>query len=451
MTICRSTRRFVGLQFGAIWDPASCFLRSPAKQALRSQPIPQMVEPTACHSVQNPVFARGESMTAAIPVLPIRYYDRMPPRAIRVLLLADTHLGIDLPERPRIVRRRRGDDFFANYGRALRPALAGEVDLVVHGGDVFFRSRVSPQLVMRAFEPLKRIADAGVPVVVVPGNHERSAIPYPLLAAHPRIHIIDRPRTVTLILEGIHVALAGFPCERRDVRSSFADLVERTGWGNAPADIRLLCLHQSVEGATVGPVDYVFRGGDPDVISGNAIPPGFAAVLAGHIHRHQVLTSDLSRRALAAPVFYPGSIERTSTAERDEDKGYLIIEIDPDPATGGHVRSWTFHRLPARPMIDVELGPDDWSAGIVEEHIRRHLAALPQDAIVRLRLTDDLPALMRFPLTAKRVRALAPSTMNVEVTESRARGSASPPRTPMRRTSLPDQRSLNWNGPGVAG
>ena len=104
---------------------------------------------------------------------------------LRVLLLADTHLGLDLPVRPRIERRRRGADFFANTVRALQPALRGEVDLVVHGGDLLFRSRVPPDLVQRAMAPLFEVADAGVPVYLVPGNHERGRIPYPLLARHP--------------------------------------------------------------------------------------------------------------------------------------------------------------------------------------------------------------------------------------------------------------------------
>ena len=59
---------------------------------------------------------------------------------LRVLLLADTHLGLDLPLRPRVDRRRRGPDFFANTARALEPALRGEVGLVVHGGDLLYRS-----------------------------------------------------------------------------------------------------------------------------------------------------------------------------------------------------------------------------------------------------------------------------------------------------------------------
>ena len=232
-------------------------------------------------------------------------------RRVRILLIADTHLGL-------------GPQHFSRFEQALQPAFRREVDLVVHGGDVFFRSRVKPGLVFRAFEPLKRIADSGVPVVVVPGNHERSAIPFPLLAAHPCIHIFDRPRTITLDVRGTRVAFAGFPNERDRIRERFGELVERTEWKSAEAGVRLLCLHQTVEGATVGPVGYMFRDA-PDVIPRRAIPSGFAAVLAGHIHRHQVL-----REKLSAPVFYPGSTERTSSAERFESKGYLVIDIAAD-------------------------------------------------------------------------------------------------------------------------
>jgi DNA repair exonuclease SbcCD nuclease subunit len=255
-------------------------------------------------------------------------------RAIKVLLIADTHLGFE----------RRREDFFRAYEHALEPAIRGEVDLVIHGGDVFFRSRVKPGLVMRAFEPLKRIADSGVPVLVVPGNHERSAIPYPLLALHPGIHLFDRPRTVSLNLHGAAVAVAGFPCERNQVRYRFRELVQRTGWRSVRSELRLLCFHQSVEGATVGPNDYVFRA-DADVIPGATIPRGFAAALAGHIHRHQVLATDLSGRPLAAPVFYPGSTQRTSAAEWGETKGYVTLEFEPAADGIGRIREWKFLSL----------------------------------------------------------------------------------------------------------
>ena len=116
----------------------------------------------------------------------------------------------------------------------------------------------------------------------------------------------------------------------------------------ADADLRLLCLHQTVEGAQVGPADFTFRRG-PDVIAGRSIPPGFAAVLAGHIHRHQVLDHDLDGVPFAAPVFYPGALERTSFAERAEPKGYLVLDAVPG-AEGGTVASWRFIRLQA-PLV----------------------------------------------------------------------------------------------------
>lgn len=98
----------------------------------------------------------------------------MTTESLKVLLLADTHLGFDEPRRPRVQRRCRGPDFWANYERALAPARRGDVDLVVHGGDLLFRSKVRAPLVDRALEPLRQIADGGVPVVHTLGNHERS-------------------------------------------------------------------------------------------------------------------------------------------------------------------------------------------------------------------------------------------------------------------------------------
>ena len=53
----------------------------------------------------------------------------------------------------------------------------------------------------------------------------------------------------------------------------------------------------------------------------------FLAVLSGHIHRFQVLTKDLWGRPIKIPILYPGSIERTSFAEKDEPKGYLKVEL----------------------------------------------------------------------------------------------------------------------------
>jgi len=265
---------------------------------------------------------------------------------IKVLLLGDTHLGLDLPRRPRVTRPRRGHDFLRNYKLALEPARRGEVDLVIHGGDLFHKRDADPGLVQIAMAPLQELAEGGTHVALVPGNHEGGRIPCPLLARHPLIHIFHAPGALTLEIRGIRMAVGGFPFQRR-IGETFSEGVEQCGILREPADIRVLAMHQSVEGAQVGPVSYTFRPGR-DVIRGAHLSRRLAAVLSGHIHRRQVLTHDLNRRPLPSPVLYPGSVERTSSAERHEPKGYITLELAPDRA-GGRLVSHRFIELPTGP------------------------------------------------------------------------------------------------------
>ena len=329
---------------------------------------------------------------------------------LRVLLVADSHLGFDLPVSPRIKRRRRGEDFFANHEMALASAFAHEVDVVVHAGDVFDRPGVRAEVALRAYAPLRAIAARGIPVVVVPGNHEKSQLPHGHLLTHPNVHVFSQPRTVKLDVRGIRLALAGFPYVRRDVRTRMLELVQHTGWRATDADCSLLCVHHCVESATVGPGNYTFTTAS-DVIRHADVPLGFTAVLAGHIHRSQRLDVDLDGRALNAPVLYPGSVERTSLAEMDEPKGYMVLELD-----GNEVRHST-HLLPARPMLRVDLEANVPVARLVES-VQRAITTAPSDAVLVLRVTGTLTSEHARCLSAAALRRMAPPTMNVEVRAS---------------------------------
>lgn len=263
-------------------------------------------------------------------------------KPVRILFLADSHLGIDLPLRPRVQRHRRGYDFLDNYARALQPAFDGDVDAVIHGGDVFDFPDAIESLAYQAYEPLVRVAESGIPVIVVPGNHERGRLPHRRFLKHPRVHVFDVPRTFHLEIGGCRIALSGFPYASK-VRARFPDLLERTHWYGTDADVRLLCVHQCIEGVTIGPIGFMFTT-QQDVIRCSDVPAEFDVVLSGHIHRQQVLVKDLWKRPLRAPVLYAGSIERTSIAEIEEEKGYMILEISENSV------AWTRHTLPTRPM-----------------------------------------------------------------------------------------------------
>jgi DNA repair exonuclease SbcCD nuclease subunit len=330
----------------------------------------------------------------------------------KILFMADTHLGFDLPFRPRIHRRRRGHDLFANFDRSLQAAQSHRVDALIHGGDLFYRSRVPSQLVDKVFARLKAVAAAGIPVFIVPGNHERSRIPHSEFTLHPDLHVFMRPATFTLTKDGQRLAIAGFPFLRGKIRNRFKALVAATGWRRTKTDASLLCLHQSIEGACVGPANYRFRCG-PEVIRGQDSPAGFNAVLAGHIHRHQVLTRDLRGRPLPAPVYYPGSIERISFAEQGEPKGYLLLTIDLAPGSSHRPVHGTFQPLPTRPMVTLSLQRSRLTSTALHCLLAHRLTHLPKDAIVRLKLMGPVPGTHHIVLRADVLRRLAPATMNL--------------------------------------
>jgi DNA repair exonuclease SbcCD nuclease subunit len=218
------------------------------------------------------------------------------------------------------------------------------------------------------------------------------------------------------------LALAGFPFVRRGIRRKFLTLIDQTGCYEVNADIHLLCIHQAVDGATVGPVGYMFRNA-PDVIDTSQIPAKFSAVLAGHIHRCQVLSRDLKSQILPAPIYYAGSIDRTSFAEKAERKGYLILEFDLDSSKGAVSDQWRFHQLPARPMIQLDLCASNMHNAELRAWIKTRIWALPEDSIVKIKIHDTVSSQAMEVLSAPALRALTPATMNVDAVLTEVRRS----------------------------
>lgn len=140
------------------------------------------------------------------------------------------------------------------------------------------------------------------------------------------------------------VDLFGFPCDRDRVRHRFKDHLAACGPAGPGPCVRLLCLHQAVEGATVGPVDFTFRARD-DVIRGRDIPA-----------------------RVARASMFDVSIDADVPAEQD-----MIVRL-----------------------TDL-------------------FATLDPDGIVRLRPIGEISKAAGGILSARRLRALAPKTMNVSV------------------------------------
>lgn len=332
---------------------------------------------------------------------------------IRIRFFADTHLGFDYPIRPRISRRRRGYDFFDNFHRVLDGAAAARVDLLIHGGDLFFRSRVPPRIVDMSYEALIEFAHKGIPVVIVPGNHERSRLPTSLFLAHPNIFVFAAPMTYEFKVRGARICVSGFPFQKGNIRSHFPSVLNETGWDKTNGDIRLLCIHQAVEGAQVGPANFTFRNGQ-DVIRFDDFPDKFHAVLAGHIHRRQILQGKPNEAEGPVRVIYSGSTERTSFAEKDEPKGFFDLTFASTEEGGWRLDGLDFSQLPARPMIDLEL-QQDVSNKSLESWLLTQIAKIDENAIVRIRSAGPVNEAIRTKMTSGFLREIFPQSMNVQL------------------------------------
>ena len=75
----------------------------------------------------------------------------------------------------------------------------------------------------------------------------------------------------------MRLAISGFPFSRK-IGLVFPEVLKATRYEQFPADLRILCMHQAVEGAKVGPVNYTFRPGQ-DVIRGSDLPKAFLCCL----------------------------------------------------------------------------------------------------------------------------------------------------------------------------
>jgi DNA repair exonuclease SbcCD nuclease subunit len=238
---------------------------------------------------------------------------------MRILQISDTHLGARLNARGP-VGWCRADDHHAALERALAPVFHEEVDLVVHAGDVFDRSRPPRRDVERAGALFRRVA-ARVPVLGIAGNHDRRGIRRWL--PHRALQFVDQPTVVDV--RGFRIGLLPY----RRCASDWAASRARMG------TVDLLVCHQGFAGSRVP--GFTFRVGQPRETVGPEHLANDRWIASGHIHpRQEVRVGD-------AVVVHGGSTERTSFREADQGKGSVVWSF-------GRTVSWRFVDHATRPM-----------------------------------------------------------------------------------------------------
>jgi exonuclease SbcD len=159
-----------------------------------------------------------------------------------------------------------------------------------------------------------------------------------------------------------------------------------------PALPAILAAHVWVTGAKTGSEKMITIGQDHALLPGNVANPAFDYIALGHIHKRQVVSSN-------PPVVYAGSLERLDFSEEADEKGFYMVEIEPDKEVGKRRVSFAFHPVQARRFLTINVNLE---AGDIDPTATVLRAIAPQaekvkDAIVRLQLSlpAETPGLVR--------------------------------------------------------
>jgi exonuclease SbcD len=248
---------------------------------------------------------------------------------MKFLHIADIHLGC----RRYNLEERTKDFFRAWYDVIENHAIPNKIDFLLIAGDFFDRRNIDPQAMNHAIAGLERLKDAGIPVVVIEGNHDqRDAV-----SDHSWMRSLSEWGFIKLLEptrdEEGHLALVPWNEEERS--GSYIDIAEARIFGShwygasataaipiladalrrASVDGRfnILMLHTDVEGQTNRPIPAV------PVAKLKELKQLVGYVALGHTHK---------RFDLDGWAFNPGSLEPTSIDEYKEERGAFLVEVD---------------------------------------------------------------------------------------------------------------------------
>jgi DNA repair exonuclease SbcCD nuclease subunit len=340
------------------------------------------------------------------------FYEAVKGASLKFIHTADSHLGFEFTKTSQSDpggRLRRSRTISKNFMAVVKYAINVDADLFIHSGDLFNKHYIPRETLEELIRPLADLARVGVSIVIIPGNHERSEFPFDLFHGLPNIFLFDRPKSIALRIDHYAVTIAGFPFIRKDSRRTFLWALEQTEYAQLRADLNILVTHQAFDEAKVGPHDFAFRQGRSDTVTRHHIPPHFDYVAAGHIHRYQRLPHPLKP---GLNFVYPGSIQRMSFAEMDEQKGFVEAEV-----LNNRIETW-FRPLPTYEMEMVDIVAAGLSRKECEDTIMSQFWRMDENMVIRFnliggdrasdypdidiqRLKEDMPPVMECQFVIK--------------------------------------------------
>ena len=270
---------------------------------------------------------------------------------MKILHFADAHIDMANHGRhdPESGLPFRVLDFLKSLDTIIDTAINEKVDLVIFAGDAYKDRTPAPTFQREWGKRIMRLSAAKIPTLLLVGNHDLSpsigranALQEYETLQIPFVQLISRPVLLGPAELGLPVQVIGLPWVNRSglmaaleleqtetseifaqIEGRLTDLVQGYLAELDPSLPVILTAHASVQGATFGAERMVMLGADL-VLPGSLVKdPRLDYVALGHIHKPQNLNEGQH-----PPVIYPGSIERVDFGEAQDDKFFIVAEVE---------------------------------------------------------------------------------------------------------------------------
>jgi DNA repair exonuclease SbcCD nuclease subunit len=285
----------------------------------------------------------------------------------KFLHIADLHLGIR-----RYRSEDRARDFFLAWRDCIeRYALAEQVSFVLIAGDFFDARKVEPQAMNQAMFCLLRLRDAGIPVVVIEGNHDcheseskfswlRSLSQWGFIKLLEPVYDEGGVRLTAwnesegkgsyIDIDGVRIF--GSIWYGSTVSQSLPALIDQLREHRSPAHFNVMMLHTDVEGQLNRPIPAL------PVAKINELKSCIDYLALGHTHKNFEIDGW---------VYNPGSLEACSVDEYANVRGAYLVEVENGKHTARLMRD--YHQ---RPVVRLSF---DVSGQATPEDLRENLFA----------------------------------------------------------------------------
>ena len=290
---------------------------------------------------------------------------------LKIFHFSDTHLGFSEYTKidPISGINQREQDFYNAWQQVVSKIFDHKPDVVVHAGDLFHTPRPTNRAIRIALESIQQISNAGIPFVIVAGNHETPRIRttgsiFESLSLFKNVHA-----AFTNKYEKFHIQGTTFHCIphcslTEDLEHAF-EAINFSGTGP-----NVLVTHGAWAGKQVYGMGEFNEQRLPDLEGMRNIE--FDYVALGHYHRQVDIKPH---------VCYSGSTERTSLNEHNSTCGYIIYDLES--------KTKEYFEIETRPMIKFPvLDCKNLTSNDIYLQLEEMVSADAEDAIVQIVLEN---------------------------------------------------------------